>query len=305
MTNDEISIARMMIKVQILERDGDAFEKLFTQIMSASNPNFQQVKPQGKFGDRKNDGFDKNEGVYYQVYAPENSKISLSNTINKLNTDFAGLKQYWDTIRKIETFYFVLNDKYKGVYPTLISELTKLEKTHTSIKFRLLTAKELEEIFVKLPLDKIQNIIGFIPQKQIGLINLGIMSNVVKHLISNWKVPSSVEKLVNPDYEEKIIFNALNDYVGTLLKLANYQASVVDGYFTHKPEEKTILKEIFVRIYEEAKKIQLSPNEIFFYILNKSNPSNVIDKEISDAIIVLMSIYFEACDIFEEPKGKI
>ena len=37
---------------------GNEFERLFTEIMSAAHPDFRQVKPQGAFGDRKNDGFE-------------------------------------------------------------------------------------------------------------------------------------------------------------------------------------------------------------------------------------------------------
>lgn len=58
--------------------------------MQRHNRNFQQVKPQGQYGDRKNDGFDKTTGTYYQVYAPEDIKIKEKETIEKLVTDFSG-----------------------------------------------------------------------------------------------------------------------------------------------------------------------------------------------------------------------
>lgn len=38
--------------------------------MTKAEPNFQPVKAYGNIGDRKNDGFVSQTGIYYQVYAP-------------------------------------------------------------------------------------------------------------------------------------------------------------------------------------------------------------------------------------------
>ncbi|EAN0390318.1 TPA: hypothetical protein ACLGL7_004708, partial [Salmonella enterica] len=71
LTMDDISlsIARNMFHLQVYESDGVRFEDLFSKIMYYKSPDFQQVKPYGNIGDRKNDGFIKGQGVYYQVYA--------------------------------------------------------------------------------------------------------------------------------------------------------------------------------------------------------------------------------------------
>ena len=63
-----------MFKVRVHESDGNAFESLFTTVMRYSDKGFKPVKPQGRLGDRKNDGFIKEKGTYYQVFAPENLK---------------------------------------------------------------------------------------------------------------------------------------------------------------------------------------------------------------------------------------
>ncbi|EAM4782516.1 hypothetical protein C8470_23630, partial [Salmonella enterica] len=75
LTMDDISlsIARNMFHLQVYESDGVRFEDLFSKIMYYKSPDFQQVKPYGNIGDRKNDGFIKGQGVYYQVYAPEDA----------------------------------------------------------------------------------------------------------------------------------------------------------------------------------------------------------------------------------------
>ncbi|MCT7023062.1 hypothetical protein M1743_23715, partial [Salmonella enterica subsp. enterica serovar Saintpaul] len=77
------------------------------------SPDFQQVKPYGNIGDRKNDGFIKGQGVYYQVYAPEDASNNVLAAVNKIKDDFEGLRDYWHDICPIKKYYFVLNDKYK------------------------------------------------------------------------------------------------------------------------------------------------------------------------------------------------
>jgi len=51
-------IARLMFLNRILKASGNELEAMSTQIMSAARFDFRQVKPQGTFGDRKNDGFE-------------------------------------------------------------------------------------------------------------------------------------------------------------------------------------------------------------------------------------------------------
>ena len=104
-------IVRLMFQTKVYSCDGAAFESFFTQIMQRHNRNFQQVKPQGQYGDRKNDGFDKTTGTYYQVYAPEDIKIKEKETIEKLVTDFSGLYAYWQSLYPIQSFFYVVNDK--------------------------------------------------------------------------------------------------------------------------------------------------------------------------------------------------
>jgi hypothetical protein len=126
MNRNTIYIARLIFQNRIYACDGTAFECFFTQVMQCYNPNFRQVKPQGQYGDRKNDGFDSTTGTYYQVYAPEDIRIKEKDTIEKLAADFTGLYSYWQSITPIRSFFYVVNDKYKGVYASLYEELKKI-----------------------------------------------------------------------------------------------------------------------------------------------------------------------------------
>ena len=68
----------MWSRLFVYEADAQQYENLFIKIMGAYKKGFQPVKPHGNIGDRGNDGWVKDEGIYYQVYAPEDiTKNSL------------------------------------------------------------------------------------------------------------------------------------------------------------------------------------------------------------------------------------
>jgi len=108
----EKTIARHLFQNKIFKADGQIFEELFSAIMNYAETDFQQIKPWGDIGDRKNDGYIKTKGIFYQVYAPEDIRKSYPNVVSKLKDDFDGLKAQWPHVNE---FYFVVNDKYKGV----------------------------------------------------------------------------------------------------------------------------------------------------------------------------------------------
>lgn len=306
MNRDEKYIARLMFKLKVYESNGQAYEDLFVKIMQYDNNKFESIKPQGQFGDRKNDGFDKITGKYYQVYAPEDLQKSQSNSIEKLNTDFEGLYKHWNHLHTINEFFYVLNDKYKGTFPTLHEELSKLGNKYENISFSTFLPKDLEDIFLNLDEDKIMSIIGGIPNvDSINNMDYKILNEVVKHLMNyktSYTPPITPE---NPDFNKKIEFNNLSKYTGSLLTLANYQSYILDEYFSSNSEfTKNELRDIFNSLYQEAlKSIEEQENKsdlVFFYILDKASPSS--EKALKDSVLVLMSYYFEYCDIFEAPQ---
>jgi hypothetical protein len=99
-------IARVIFKNRVLSSHGQVFEDLFVRVMQASDKDFRPVKPQGREGDKKNDGFNKVKGQYYQVYSPENVLEKEKESYKKLDTTFDELYDYWQPISPIKEFYF-------------------------------------------------------------------------------------------------------------------------------------------------------------------------------------------------------
>lgn len=305
MTRDEKHIARLLFKQKIYESDKQSYEDLFVKVMESSNSNFEPVKAQGQYGDRKNDGFDKIKGVYYQVYAPEDLPSKEGVAINKLNTDFQGLKKYWEGKGfKINEFYYAVNDKYKGNYPTLIADIAALGKQN-NITTDIFRNRSLEVLFLSLSDPEILNIINFIPDPlEIQEPDYSIMGEVVK-FIMNFDVPDVVEIIPDdPNFENKLMFNNLSSYVCEYLNAGRRQSYVINEYFGLNSDfVKEELRKRFNSIYNQGKKkipeSDTKNDELFMYILKKSSPSNKMS--IYNAVYILMAYYFEYCDIYETP----
>ncbi|WP_346350982.1 hypothetical protein N2M06_13135 [Oceanimonas sp. AH20CE76] len=160
MDDEEKAAFREKFKLMVHESNGAEFENLFSKIMNYSEKGFQQVKPHGNIGDRKNDGWIELDGTYFQVYSPEEINRSISKSVNKLQEDFRGLYNSWDYLRKINNFYFVLNDKFKGPPVNLVTEIQKIKNKYNLNDARALTAIDLEKKVFQLEDDIILTIIG-------------------------------------------------------------------------------------------------------------------------------------------------
>ncbi|WP_346854872.1 ABC-three component system protein [uncultured Draconibacterium sp.] len=310
MTRDEKYIARLLFKNRVYESDKQSYEDFFVRVMQNHNSNFDPVKPQGQYGDRKNDGFDKINGIYYQVYAPEDLPSKEGEAIIKLSKDFNGLKSYWEKRGfEIKEFYYVVNDKYKGNYPTLIADIHNIS-IDFKIKAELFRNKHLEEIFIQLDDDKITDIVGFLPDPMdIQEPDYSIMAEVVKYTLK-YEVDDSCEKIPDdPNFDGKIIFNSLSKSVSEYLNAGRRQTYVINEYFAFQSDYvKDDLRKSFTTLYkkgiDEIPESETKNDELFFYIRNQASPKNNI--AVHNAVYILMAYYFEYCDIFETPiLGKL
>lgn len=305
MNRDEFYLARVLIKLKILSKDQQSYEDLFTRIMQNNNLDFQPVKPQGRYGDKKNDGFDKNTGYYYQVYAPEDLQKREQDAIDKLTSDFKGLMEYWTSAGyKINKYFFVVNDKYKGVYPSLHKSAKQIEEEY-KIKTEIFRNKHLEEVFLNLDENKIIEIIGPIPNPlDIDVPDYDIMNEVISHLLDQDILDDQESIPEDPDFEKKIIFNSLSSAVGNFLNTGRLYNHIINDYFELNSDfVKEELRLRFNNLYKTGMRVipdcDTKNDELFFFIHKKSSP---LDKlAIKHAVYIIMAYYFEYCDIFETP----
>jgi hypothetical protein len=301
-------VARLKFKLEVFESKATAFQDLFSRVMTKAFHDFQIVHTQGRKGDQKNDGFIPSKGIYYQVYAPEKPEKSTKKAIEKLETDFNGLVKLWNKETPVKEFYFVLNDEYRGNYPDIHHAVASLQKTNKDTKIGLFLPKDIEDIFLSLPEEKIQDIIGYLPGDG-GLegVDYDVLTEVVTYLLKNVKSIPDDGSLEVPNFDDKIRFNKLSGNISALLTTANFQASVLYDFFQNNSGFcRKDLRDKFSVLYKESlaeiPDYASSKNDlVFFDILRKSTPQKT--KNAQDAVLVLMSYFFESCDIFEEPKN--
>lgn len=307
--NEEQYIAKIIFKNKILTYRGQQFEDFFVSLMCKYNPSFKPVKSYGRFGDGKNDGFDKNTGTYYQVFAPEdlNKKGTISDGVKKLKEDFEGLYKKWNFVCPIRKYYFVANDKYEGV-PALIHEMAinlGKQSCYSDIDIEILGASDLERIFDSLDKFSKQDIVGFIPEQIIPMVEYDALNETVNFLLNIECKINYTENLIVPDFDDKINFNGLSQCVKSQLTIGSYQEGILKDYFNNTPGVKEILQKKFHMMYEESKNNIKNTEENFadcrfYYILEKFCVKNTLP--IQTSVLVLMSYYFTSCDIFEEPS---
>lgn len=313
MHSQEKLLARIFFKNKVLQANGQAFEDLFTQIMTHSRLGFQPIKPQGQFGDRKNDGFEKNLGRYFQVFAPEDHTIKESAATLKIKTDFAGLNNYWSSQGVgIKEFYFVLNDKYKGAYATTHATLDELKTQYPSLSVTdTFLCQHLESELFLLADDLISYIVGgTLDPSNIASVDYEILSEVLTFVRDQPPLPFIAGKLIAPIFDEKIIFNGLVT-TRALLESCWYQCGVVEDYFKYESDfAKNELRDKLNSIYITAKvnNANATANEkgdlIFAEVLENMIPinTNVANRKLyKEAAVIIMAAFFESCDIFEEP----
>jgi hypothetical protein len=309
---------RKAFKLRIHESNGNALEDLFCDVMRASNKGFKKVKPQGRIGDRKNDGFIPSEGKYYQVYAPQSPTGNPTSATSKIEEDLNGLIAYWGNEHnyEIRQFYFVFNDKYHGAYPEIYTTLNSVKKKYNLEVCDVLLSSELEDIFMELPEDDIASICGYYPKPEdIGFIDNSILAEIVGYVSMNYSGFSDSQTNEPPDFYNKIHFNELGENTANHLNLGAYQVGYVEDYFRtnskfFRQQSRDSLNKMYLYHLKadnaEASVITgLSESDIVFKnMVDEMLPANLSNMQRRDYernVIAVMSFFFEACDIFEEP----
>ncbi|MFK5925940.1 MAG: hypothetical protein QM483_04835 [Desulfuromusa sp.] len=297
MNSQEKALARKLFKLKIHEANGQAFEDIFTAIMNYVESDFQSIKPWGNIGDRKNDGYIKSKGIFFQVFSPEEITKSYVNVVKKLNSDFNGLLNQWSPVNE---FYFVVNDKYQGVNADCEQAIQSIKDDYGITNAGFKTAADLENLLFSLDEDQFFTIVGFLPDPSMIQLDFSVLSEIINHLMSLSLPKTQDSPIIYPDWDEKITFNNLDSLEAKYLNDGFLQIGSLDEYLNNQSnffadEVKDKIREI----YTECSKTY-SGSEIFWEMVNMI--STKPETSFQSAGIVLISKYFETCDVFEEPK---
>ncbi|WP_430489367.1 hypothetical protein [Rossellomorea marisflavi] len=291
-------------KLKLFMSDGQVFEDLFCELMSVFNSDFRKVKAFGRQGDEKNDGFVPIKGEYYQCYGPEDiSKESTEKyAIKKLKEDFAKLLEKWNGRWEINSFSYVINDKYKGTPPSVLDELAALKNEYSEILFDILDSQGLEKIFIS-KLNKMQRrqIVGINPAEVILEMNI---SNVIQPIndldILGWF------KIINNNIEAKIIeltklrienwyyiensHSIRDQYIEELIHLLSEQEEMENEFLEFLKERYTSMSYLWSKYFKDEKEIvsrliyNMQLDEFVIFEVTGFDYQSVVDESITDII---------------------
>lgn len=255
---------------------------------------FVPIRPWGKFGDRKNDGYLTSQQAVHQVYAPND--MSANEAINKIDADFKGALAYWNT--KMKKWIFVHNS-YSGISAEILNKLEELKNEYPSIEIRHMGRAELRNIIFTLDDHDIALILGHAPteaaMKNVGFEDLKIVIN----FLSAQKPTSDVD--LRPVPQHKISCNKLSQDVEILIKSGMRKSGLVDNFF-NRWHDRTLgdgIAESFRIQYNHLKDANLTPDDIFMELIRYAGGSEIKSSGHLAAVLAIVTFFFEQCDIFE------
>jgi hypothetical protein len=183
----------LQFKNLIYSKNGIEFQSFFENIMGKVHPNFRKIPSGG--GDGGNDGWIKEDGKYYQVYAPNVPAIKDSDAAKKVIADFENLLINWNDVAEIKEYYFVYNDKYVGAKKPEIS-ISQLQAKYSNIKFELLLVNSLEAIFFNLEMPDMLSL-GFDIDQRDSIKNANKVIDIVRSEINKENVEIAYDILLS------------------------------------------------------------------------------------------------------------
>jgi hypothetical protein len=299
MTREEFSLVHHEIKLrlELHERVGRSFQDLFEQIMQKYDPSFVAVKPMGRVGDWKADGFSMNSGKVYQCYAPE--EFTGAEAAKKVVEDFDGARNHW--MEKMRAWIFVWSSE-RALPPQVVNSLAELRTQHPTLSIGHMGREGLWNIVKLLPLADRIALLGAVPDlTEVPTTTAHEIQVLMNHL---GKLTANVAD--DPGFDltaiaEKLQRNGLSAAVSNTVRLAMPVAKLVRDYVTKMPDPdfSQIISMDLATKYRELAVSADDPDVIFGSLVDYVLGVQRVDPKFYWAAAGIVTHYFELCDVFE------
>lgn len=302
-------IARITFQNRIFRASGTAFQKLVWEVMRQKHgEEFVAVRPQGSLGDGGNDGYLPASGHYFQIYGPENPSEKIEVACKKLSDDFDKILKSWDQKSKMQTYSFVFNDKYEGLYLTIAEALSDLE-TAKGVICRAFSAGNLEDEFMSLDATGMEAVLNgpIVDGSHIHSLDFAAVNEVIQYVLD---IPASdIETRFGelPEVDQKVQLNGLASAWADLVRAGARQSGHIEAYFTKNSLflRKTVRDHVVGAYSESQAAIPAKVPEgvrrvdlVFSDFRQRITPPGA-KVGVLGAVDSLIGYYFEACDIFD------
>jgi len=278
-----------------LREKGKAFETLFARVMAHAFPgDFQAVRPYGRRGDLKCDGYRASDGTVFQCYAPESTK--LANLLAKIDEDFHGAVAQWGTL--LRRWEFVHN-QVNGLPADAIRKLNELAAANPNIAIAIFSEAEMRNAVMGLALHQLEDLFGVVPsQRTLERLDFAALRLILVAI--QRQQPPADPPLAAPS-PRKLQSNTLSVDAAGLLCQGRRREKLVQDFFDAWPDPSfgEAIAEGFRNRYEALKTAGLGPDAIFGELQAFAGG---MDGEPSRqaAVLAVLSYFFERCDIFED-----
>lgn len=149
----------------LIESYGNQFQENFEKLMFKYYPNFKKVQAYGNSGDKGNDGFLQDDGIFFQVYGPISMSSSIEkNILQKIQKDIeklvnASKEKFWENVVE---WIFVYNDFGKGITPKISQKLNEMSEKY-GIKCHSWGINDLVNKFSALPSHEKEELLNLPP----------------------------------------------------------------------------------------------------------------------------------------------
>jgi hypothetical protein len=282
---------------ELSRQTGKSFQDFFERIMQKADTSFVMIKPMGREGDWKADGYSMDTATIYQCYAPED--MTGAEAAKKTRVDFDGASSRWQD--KMQRWVFVWSSE-RALPPQVVGALADLKCVHPKLAIDHMGRAGLWDIVKNLPMADREALLGFVPDLNDAPITTAAEIQVLmKHLGSRGFVPTDTTDLDLTAIAEKLQRNRLSVNVTEIVKPAMPVAKLVREYVTSMPDpgfSQSIAEDLVGRYSQFAASAD-DPDVIFGNLVDYVLGAHRLEPKFFWAAAGIVTHYFELCDVFE------
>jgi hypothetical protein len=314
MSNINIELENIVnsFKLKYHEKKEKEFERFIFEILRLKYDCLKHIRPYGNIGDWGVDCFCREDGKYFQVYAPSNS-INVNRAISKINENFDRAYNHWKIEKKFKfgEWHFVLNfgNNSEALPPQIYECVQSIEKKY-AISTDILLFDNIKSIVIDLYGNKFNEIklilndkfFDTYTQEQMLEFSSNKAMNEVIHFILN-----SRKAVTNPfapikisiETERKIQINGLDNALAESLGSAIDKGYLVEEYKKADLEyDLEDLKPEIKDLYKKLSETHIDKNVVIkkiFYNYFDDFPKKTESTQY--ALLIVIGHFFEICEI--------
>jgi hypothetical protein len=288
----------LAFQLRFMQAHGQAFQDFFADIMEKRYPgDFHRVKPWGRMGDLKNDGYLVSERLLFQVYAP--SQLAAAETIAKMEDDFEGAQDEWAP--HCDGWVFVTSER-EGLPAPVEKKLLELGTRYAEVTVASWGYEELRIRVFFLPDADVAALLGPTPSiAEVVDVRYADLEPVLEGIAVRL---AGREPDLSPVNAGKLDANGLSDYVKLLLSVGIQGSNRVADYFHDhfSPTKGDEVARAFAVEYVRLRDLGTPPDDILTGLRVYAGGPMVLAPRLEAALLALLAYLFERCDIYEPAR---